>query len=315
MASRHPSPETSDDEAPESFSFGTSKAAAKGEQGALHQFQAAEKQKNKRKNQERDRVLKERAAQAKANAVRKGKGKAAPAKKAAVEKKEESHERHNAHGEDDLETRMKRAMKEAEEESDIEDDAEGRNGSKDGLEESDAESAEDEANSSSDRGVEEEEGEEEEEEEEEEKEGGRDESEDEEYRKPLPTSPSKKNYLPDHLFQSALSKVPSTSSSKRKLDVSGGESKPPAKKRKRAKRTGKGKDILVGSKMIRTLPQPSTTPVPRAMIPPGNTKKFLKRTLQLKSSASNSKVKGWERRAANVGIMRRNGPAASFVRS
>ena len=70
------------------------------------------------------------------------------------------------------------------------------------------------------------------------------------------------------------------------------------------------------------------------MVPPAKVNKFIKRSLNLKGKAQAAQTKGWERRkgtcdstqsgtltdrpfycTANVGVMKRNGPAASFARN
>ncbi|EPS95081.1 hypothetical protein FOMPIDRAFT_1025936 [Fomitopsis schrenkii] len=129
--------------------------------------------------------------------------------------------------------------------------------------------------------------------------------------------PSAPTYLPDELFKAAFSKA--ASSSKRRLDAEDepDEASPrPRKQRKPAKRVGK--DITVGSRTIRTLtpvnPAVPTT-IPRAMVPPRTVNKFVKRSLNLKGKAQAAQAKGWQRRKANVGVMKRNGPAANFARN
>ncbi|OCH91743.1 hypothetical protein OBBRIDRAFT_886749 [Obba rivulosa] len=307
--------ESSDDEAPEALSFGQSKRAAKGEQNARQQLEAEQKQKLKQKNRERDRVLKERAAQVKekekAFTGRKGR------RVAREEDPDESADEAPRPPQDDLESRMERAMREAAEESD--EDEKGFGGF-DPERESDEDGA-----SLSGHSEEEEDGEEggshvdgndavhvdEGEDISDEDEQG---SEDEEPSDEDATSDQhlpNDDYLPDHLFQDAFSAI-ATSSSKRKASESR-SSQRPVKKRKRPSQLGR--DILVGSRTIRTLPTLSATPAltSRTLVPPAPKDRFLKRTLNLKGSKK-SASKGWERRAANVGIMKRNGPAAHFVR-
>ncbi|KAE9394331.1 hypothetical protein BT96DRAFT_827845 [Gymnopus androsaceus JB14] len=49
------------------------------------------------------------------------------------------------------------------------------------------------------------------------------------------------------------------------------------------------------------------------MLPSAKVQKFLDRNLSVKGDKS--RTRGWERRAANIGSMRRQGPAAHFVRA
>ncbi|EMD32356.1 hypothetical protein CERSUDRAFT_126784 [Gelatoporia subvermispora B] len=323
MAPRAAQLDSSDDEAPDTFSFDQQKEAAKGEQTARKQYEAEQKRKLKQKNRERDRVLKERAAQSK------GKGKATAAKKGERAAKDGDEEDESA-GEasdvprDDLKARMERAMREAAEES-----AEGEEGfgGFDSEVESDEEGAgpskhlEDEVEGEEENGDLEDEDasqldddeyfsvEEDNEDDMSEVEGSELEDDEDENIAPH-LNPSHGDYLPDHVFSAAFSATPS--SSKRKASESQSTQRP-TKKRKRTSRPGQ--DILVGSRTIRTL-STATTAAPaakRTLVPPAARDRFLKRTLDLKGSAKSTN-KGWERRAANIGIMKRNGPAARFVR-
>ncbi|KZT71093.1 hypothetical protein DAEQUDRAFT_810093 [Daedalea quercina L-15889] len=312
----------SEDDAPEAFSFNSSKRAAKGADHALQRFQEEEKRKRKEANRERDRRLKERA---------KGK-EAATTKREGKQLVRESGEEGENEGEaedgprDELEERMQRAMREAELESDEEDaeeEEEEWGGIGDGAGEDDAshgsdsqggsdsedeiDDDEDENAASDDTGDADETP----------SEAGSPEPDSEEPA-PRKKAPSAPTYLPDHLFKVAFSQ--SVSSSKRRLDVedepADSSSRPRKKQRKRAKRPGK--DITVGSRTIRTLAPTSPavpTTVPRAMMPPARVNKFLNRSLNLKGKPQPAKFKGWERRAANVGVMKRSGPAAHFVRN
>ncbi|KAF7423017.1 hypothetical protein PC9H_011181 [Pleurotus ostreatus] len=115
--------------------------------------------------------------------------------------------------------------------------------------------------------------------------------------------------LPDHLFKSAFSQsLPSTSTSSTSFT-----SKPSEDRRKRktaAKR--KAKDLIVGSRVIRTLSATTTVPDTSRTIPSAKVRKFVDRNLALKAS---KRSKSWQRVPANLGVMKRNGPAARFVRN
>ncbi|KAI0653870.1 hypothetical protein C8Q70DRAFT_1058983 [Cubamyces menziesii] len=319
---------SSEDDAPEAFSFGTSKKAAKGEQQAVHQFHASQKLKQKEKNRAIDRKLKERAAEGK------GKGKAkdvgashwekATRGKGSAQQDSEDGEGSEAGDEDSgrnaLEERMARAMREAEEEdSDIDEEGSafaGFSGAEAATEDQDLEDSEDE-----DEEMLESEGEEDSEAEDVEDEGGSDEEEDEEEDEdeemasesedesedevePSPSSnPStkKRNYLPDHLFKSALAKAATQNTKIRFGDEEYSSSRTPASpptKRRRAKRAEK--DIMLGSRTIRTLPKASNAISPAAakgLPPPRRVKKFINYSLNLKADLNKSKTKGWTRRA------------------
>ena len=119
--SREVSHDSSDDEAPEAVSFGTSKKAAKGAQDALQQHHTAQKQKQKEKNRAIDRALKDRSAntKGKGKAVAVGNGKQSKKVDATLEEDEESELGDEEEGVEEgpsrkeLEERMARAMMEA----------------------------------------------------------------------------------------------------------------------------------------------------------------------------------------------------------
>ena len=84
--------------------------------------------------------------------------------------------------------------------------------------------------------------------------------------------------------------------------------------------------------MIRVLPDSAAPTVPSTM-PSHKINRFLDRTLALKTSKQNLHKKGWERRpgmcfykcliivctidmvVVNIGVLKRDGPAISFVRN
>ncbi|KAF9495938.1 hypothetical protein BDN71DRAFT_1446873 [Pleurotus eryngii] len=124
-----------------------------------------------------------------------------------------------------------------------------------------------------------------------------------------PASSSMPKRLPDHLFKSAFSQsLPSTSTPSTSL-----RSKPSEGRRKRkiaAER--KAKDFIVGSRVIRTLSATTTIPDTSRTLPSAKVRKFVDRNLALKAS---KRSKSWQRMPADLGVMKRNGPAARFVRN
>jgi len=294
---------SSDDEGPESFSFGTLKDAAKQRESQLQQFQTAQRQRKKERNKERDKTLKERASQSK---------KEPKGKSVIVEIAEEDDDETNMRAgkasdpeRDDLEDRMERAMREAEDESGLgseESDPEMGAGKLEFRDEDEHEAVEEEGTGDEDEGMSEQE-----------EIDQQESSEDEESL----ISSKNPNYLPDHVFASAFSKAepPSLASSlKRKAKQTSSQ---PTTKRRRIRKPKK--DIIIGSRTIRTLPQTGqrgiSSAVSTPLQPPGKINKFLSRSLNLSGSSANAKVRGWERISANLGVLRRNGPAAHFARN
>ncbi|KAI8973089.1 hypothetical protein BD414DRAFT_468722 [Trametes punicea] len=331
--------ESSDDEAPEAFSFGSSRKAAKGEEEAVRQYHAAQKLKQKEKNRAVDRTLKERAAAAKGKrkpqAVGVSHWEKATKGKGIAQGGAEDDRGSDGSGEDPsrnaLEERMARAMREAEEEdseldeegsafggfsganAEIEEaeDSENDEEEDEELEEGDG-SAADEDQDETDEKVDSEDADEE---------MASTSGEDSEDSEPSPPKPSKPkhNYLPDHLFKSALSHTASRNTKITFEDEDTAPSRPsasPPQKRRRAK--SPAKDIVLGSRTIRTLSKNTEAITPAAakgLPPPRRVEKFVKHSLNLKGDPQKSRMKGWTRRAANLGVMKRNGPAANFVRS
>ncbi|KAK0203000.1 hypothetical protein DFS33DRAFT_1344211 [Desarmillaria ectypa] len=124
-------------------------------------------------------------------------------------------------------------------------------------------------------------------------------------------APRKSNHLPDHLFTSAAASVPSSIEKKAKSK----SPKEAEKTRKRKRSTSnKAKDRVLGSRIIRALPDPNKPPSgTSSMIPTAKIRKFLDRSLSLRKA--DRRVGGWERKSANIGSMKINhGPAAHFVR-
>ncbi|RPD56503.1 hypothetical protein L226DRAFT_531358 [Lentinus tigrinus ALCF2SS1-7] len=313
--------ESSDDEAPEAVSFGSSKKSAKGERDAVEQFNASEKLKRKEKNRAIDHALKERSATSKGM----GKGKARDLGKNVASSDEEDEEGSDEGGGEggpsrrDLEARMARAMMEADEEDDEEDGSafEGFSGEEDVEMEGGEDQSEDDDMVDGKEAFDEDEDEEETEQDVDDEMGAgseEDEEEDEEVGFPtkLPTS-SKRNYLPDHLFKSALSKT-SSKGSKIIFDDTSRPSPPPSKQQKRKRTKSSPKDILLGSRTIRTLPKANAIPV-KGLSRPRRVEKFARSSINLKGDPLKSRTKGWTRKSANLGVMKRSGPAANFVRN
>ncbi|KAM5543965.1 hypothetical protein V8D89_002582 [Ganoderma adspersum] len=291
--SRQVSPDSSDDEAPETVAFGTSKKAAKGAQDALQQHHTAQKQKQKEKNRAIDRALKDRSAntKGKGKAVVVGDGKQSKKAEATLEEDEESEFGDGEEGTQgglsrkELEKRMARAMMEAEDESGSEEGDEGFAGSGDDVEmggEDEEMSGEDEEMSGSGDGSEDEDedeeflDEDEDEDEDEEVESG-----DEDAPSTRPTSaPRKDDYLPDHLFKTALSHPSKKIVFYDDAPLSSAEA-PRPRKRQRTKRISK--DVLLGSRPICTLPKPNALisfAIVKGLAPPRLVDKFVKTSLR-----------------------------------
>ncbi|KAI0084591.1 hypothetical protein BDY19DRAFT_970042 [Irpex rosettiformis] len=295
---------SSDDESPEAFSFSASKKAAKGEAQALNEFHVQEKKKLKDRRRVRDRNLKERKVQSQAaNPKQRSKGK----EKAVDSVDEGEHEERS-----ELEARMERAMREADEESndDDDDDSDFKDGENDasfpmeGIEDDDS-SGEDNDNSEGDEEMDAS------------SESGDEEKEGETSSSKSSSRSQKLDYLPDHLFASAFAQPkPISSKSKAKGKSKQSDSNlSTKKKRKQSKRSAK--DLAVGGRTIRTLAPAQTrssVSLPKTLTPTSQMNHFVGRSLNLRGEAANAKLRGWERRSANVGVMKRLGPAAQFVR-
>ncbi|KAF8992334.1 hypothetical protein BDQ17DRAFT_1369694, partial [Cyathus striatus] len=104
-------------------------------------------------------------------------------------------------------------------------------------------------------------------------------------------------HLPDNLFTAAF--APRAKAVVVPGDV---ECEAKGKRRKKRKTGASAKDVVLGSRILRTLPS-TTQSRPTPALQPKKNKKFLERVLALKGT-SKSKGKRWERRAANVGVMR-----------
>ncbi|KAF9449631.1 hypothetical protein P691DRAFT_799125 [Macrolepiota fuliginosa MF-IS2] len=295
-ALRPPSPTDSgsDSDAPEAVSLSQSKKSIQQQNAGIRQAQVLAQQKTKLKNREKDQKLKERAAKNKNDdqVLLKKRGE----KKVVVEDPEGGDEVIGG-----VEARTLRAMKDAQVEDDDEDDEdfdEFREGSSfDGAfmdEDEDASggSDDDEEGSNSDEAME--------------SQISEDEAEADSDSDVEPESqPKKSNYLPDEIFKAAFSQTAKPKAAKKDILSK--------KQQKKRKRTSTPKDVIVGSKAIRTLASTARPISSNAAVPSSKIKKFLDRTLALKGQTMRGK--SWERRPANIGVLRRNGPPAHFVRN
>ncbi|KAI0051552.1 hypothetical protein FA95DRAFT_1602576 [Auriscalpium vulgare] len=290
----------SESDAPEAITLSQSATSARGRERAIQTFRAAEQHKTKERNRKRDQRLKEQAKGKKADAVPgKGKGKRVAADEDLDEQDDGQDEETQR-----LLARMARAMDEAEGESDSEldsgeeDEFAGLGDLNDGSEDDGDGIGEHEPGSEDGHS-----------------EDGHSEDVSEDDEPPAPAALQaprpKDKYLPDHLFEAALSK---NTTSKTKADPS---PTMPSKKRKRAQ--NKSKDIVLGSRTIRTLPPVHTTavtPAPGTTTRPARVKRFLSRALNV-SGKQKPKAHAWERRAVNIALSKRSGgpPVTGFVRS
>jgi len=293
MAPHHSDSSSSDDEgAPESVSIAQLKQDIRKKDDSLEKIRAAARERKRVLNRERDRRLKEQA------------------------ENRNKRQRRADVGDQELEARMTRAMEEADGEVDEGDedsgDDDGGDNGYDGEEflginedsESDEDANEDSGDSEhskSDEGMD-----------------SDDEPEElvshDEGRGEHTIQPKQKrhpNHLPDHLFTSASSSHATQStkfSAKRKVSHEGQE----RRIRKRPRGNNSPKDVVVGSRIIRTLAS-DQGPSGAGTLPSSKVRKFVDRALAFKGG--NAKTRGWERRPVNVGVMKRNGPAANFVRN
>ncbi|XP_006456361.1 hypothetical protein AGABI2DRAFT_228284 [Agaricus bisporus var. bisporus H97] len=287
---RPPTPsDDSESDAPETVTLTQSKKSSRKQTADIRKAEATVREKARVKNREKDRKLKERAASRKGNdekefvdGLDKGKGKG-------------GEERVEDEDEEDLETRMLRAMNDAEdEESEGEREFEAFD---DGSSFDDSSMDEDESEFKGPGDDDEE--------------MSTDEADLISTERPARSNSKPNNYLPDELFQAAFSQPPNKpkngSESNKKVVTKTDKS------RKKASSSSKAKDILVGSRTVRTFQPSKFQSVPSTSNPSTKANKFLDRALGLKGQKL--RRKGWERKPANIGILRRNGPAAHFVRN
>ncbi|KAG1789407.1 uncharacterized protein HD556DRAFT_1398028 [Suillus plorans] len=307
----HLDPVSSDDDAPEAVSHSISKRKAKQEKKTLRDFEAEENARKKAQNRERDRKLKERAVVTRLgklsdNTMRKGKRKVP--RESNIESDGSSSQEDDIVKDNTAEMRMRRAMEDAATEMDDGDDENGdgelENLMDGGSSESgiDEEMAEFDAKSGS-------------EEDEEMASDSEDESEDED-RPPSTKLSAKGQYLEDTLFASAFASqsahaMADTTATKSLQKVQ------PSKKRQR-RPLARAKDLLVGTRTIRTLPDSLGSKVRSTAhtIPSQKIRKFFDQSLAIKGRLASAKAKarGWERRPANVGVMKWTGAPSGFVR-
>ncbi|OJA08257.1 hypothetical protein AZE42_02068 [Rhizopogon vesiculosus] len=321
MARSRPSdPTSSDDDAPEVVSHSISKSNAKRAEKTIRGFEAEENARKKSQNRERDRKLKERAVVTRMgklsdNALRKGKRKAErePDLESDGGASEGSAEDGETPEDSALEMRMRRAMEDAAAEIGDGDDEDnngdpedlsdedmdggsGESGIGEEMSELDTESGLEEDGEVEDASMEDESG-----------------DEDEDQILPLPMkSSAKAQYLEDGLFASAFA-----SQNTHAVDTATKLSQKVQPSRKRQRRPLKhAKDLLVGTRTIRTLPNPLRSKIRSTAhtIPPQKIRKFIDQRLALKGKLTSAKARGWERRPVNVGVMKCTGAPSGFVR-
>ncbi|KAJ4489795.1 hypothetical protein C8R41DRAFT_920493 [Lentinula lateritia] len=344
MAHNHSANSSDDDEAPETLTLTESKGAFRKRNAEIREVEEARKKMRKDKRRERERIFKERKQQRQREEL-----KAVKSRRVSDDAEEEEDDGgegdEEEDGENDAEKRMLRAMQQAEEEEESENEVdnveEGESVDEDVDEDDiDAETREDVDEDEDKEMVVDEDDEDEDKEmlvdedddyshEDEDEEGSDAEMFSVDSSPPRSKSKStlnakssmpklKTNHLPDHLFASAFSSGSQKNQSKNNnLSLSGLSTtkKLQEKKTRRRKRSGGiARDHIVGSRLFRTLPKPDTAPrASAAMVPSSKVNKFLDRSLSLKGDKK-ARMRGWERRAANIGSLRRQGPAAHFVR-
>ncbi|KAG1745391.1 uncharacterized protein EDB91DRAFT_1220332 [Suillus paluster] len=318
MARPPPSdPLSSDDDAPEAVSHSISKRNAKQVEKTLRDFKAEENARKKAHNRERDRKLKERAVVTRlgklpGDAVRKGKGKAS--RESIVESDGSSAEDDETIEDTALEMRMRRAMEDAAGEMDGGDDDEsGDDDLEDVMDEEmdggsgDSDMDEEMAEFDAEGGLEEDG---------EMTDGSEDESADEDQPTPSTKSSTKAQYLDDELFASAFASQSAHATADTTATRSLQKAQPSRKRQRRP--LARAKDLLVGTRTIRTLSNPLGSKIHSTAhtIPPQKIRRFINQSLAIKGRLGSAKAKarGWERRPVNVGIMKCIGAPSGFVR-
>jgi hypothetical protein len=307
----HLDPVSSDDDAPEAVSHSISKQNAKREKKTLRDFEVEENARKKAHNRERDRKLKERAVVTRLgklsdNAMRKGKRKTS--RESNVESDESSSQEDEVLEDGTLEVRMRRAMEDAAAEMDDEDEKNG-----DGELENFTDGGS--SNSGIDEEIPEFGAESGLEEDVEMTSGSNDESENED-RPSLTKSSAKGQYLEDTLFASAFA----SQSAHAMTDTTATKSlqKVQPSRRRQRRPLARAKDLLIGNRTIRTLPDSLASKVRSTAhtIPSQKIRKFVNQSLAIKGRLASAKAKarGWERRPANIGVMKWTGAPSGFVR-
>ncbi|KIK54835.1 hypothetical protein GYMLUDRAFT_249186 [Collybiopsis luxurians FD-317 M1] len=285
----------SEDEAPESLTLASTKSSYDSQRSSLLALDAAKKQKKKDRNRERDKRLKERAASRVEGVVRRQQEVEPEGDEDEDEDEDEGEE--EAENDNGIEARMLRAMQHAEDEGESDEEKEEDEVDSDEEMEVDEDSAEDDGDEELNSDVE------------------------EHSQSDSDMEPPKANlnHLPEHIFASAFFSSSPKATKFNKMSIATSKSSQPSQKQKarRKKRPGNTpKDIVIGSRTFRPRnDRAQQTVAPRAteaMRPSAKINKFLDKSLSLRGNRS--KKRGWERRAANLGSMRRQGPAANFVR-
>jgi hypothetical protein len=293
------------------LSHSISKQNAKREKKTLRDFEVEENARKKAHNRERDRKLKERAVVTRLgklsdNAMRKGKRKTS--RESNVESDESSSQEDEVLEDGTLEVRMRRAMEDAAAEMDDEDEKNG-----DGELENFTDGG------SSNSGIDEEIpefGAESGLEEDVEMTGGSNDESENEDRPSLTKSSAKGQYLEDTLFASAFA----SQSAHAMTDTTATKSlqKVQPSRRRQRRPLARAKDLLIGNRTIRTLPDSLASKVRSTAhtIPSQKIRKFVNQSLAIKGRLASAKAKarGWERRPANIGVMKWTGAPSGFVR-
>jgi hypothetical protein len=145
--------------------------------------------------------------------------------------------------------------------------------------------------------------------------GSNDESENED-RPSLTKSSAKGQYLEDTLFASAFA----SQSTHAMTDTTATKSlqKVQPSRRRQRRPLARAKDLLIGNRTIRTLPDSLASKVRSTAhtIPSQKIRKFVNQSLAIKGRLASAKAKarGWERRPANIGVMKWTGAPSGFVR-
>ncbi|KAH9003288.1 hypothetical protein EDB86DRAFT_2826470 [Lactarius hatsudake] len=288
----------SDSGQPESLSLSASASTAKGHDRALRILYAAQKRRIRETNKRRDEILK-------AQAGRRRRSMIAPGENGERDLEHHEVEVDDIEGGSDMDARllrrMTRAMGEAEEETE---QASGSESGEEwrGIKSADPENFqshpadEDMPISSGDTGALDTEGD----------------SDD-----PGAEQSTARKYLPDHLFAAALEK------SGPRNNVRPSRTTPEARSTTKRRRPphSRAKDVVVGTRTLRTLSSPASTPLPApgTTVAPPRIKKFLANALALQGSGKrNSKLSlRWERRPSHLGVLKRtNGaPIMAFARA
>lgn len=275
---------SSDDDSPEVVSYSTSKADAKRDQKALHDFEAEEKARRKARNRERDQKLKERAR------VTKGEKTGKKVKEVQfLEGESEGDSGEDEGADDDVEARMLRAMRDAADEvENVDDEFEGIGQKMDLASGLDSSSEHDEDHEMSD-------------------------SETTPFQGNILRSNRKTDYLADDLFAAAFASQNSKPVPKKETE----STEQQTIKKRRRKYIAHPKDLVVGYVMspqaqvvslssrfsgrtIRTLPRlsdPRSQATARS-VPSARARKFMDHSLAMKGKNAllNAKKRGWERR-------------------